>query len=162
MDDLLRAPGRDLDPAWFDYNGHLNMAYYNVLFDKAVDHLFDHLGCGPAYRQTRNLSFFTAEIHVCYVRELRLGSRVQASLQLLDHDEKRLHVFERLHHADGWLAATSESMLLHIDMTGPKVVPMPADIFATVNKLAGAHNSLPWPEQAGRSIAIARKTGTSR
>jgi hypothetical protein len=55
------APARGLDPAWLDYNGHLNMAYYNVLFDKAVDHVFELLGCGPGYLAERNLSFFTAE-----------------------------------------------------------------------------------------------------
>ena len=38
-----------VEPGWIDYNGHLNMAYYNVLFDRAVDEAFDLLGCGVAY-----------------------------------------------------------------------------------------------------------------
>jgi hypothetical protein len=29
-----------IEPAWIDYNGHLNMAYYNVLFDRAIDELW--------------------------------------------------------------------------------------------------------------------------
>ena len=60
------APPRGLDPSWLDYNGHLNMAYYHVLFDKAVDQVFDQLGCGPGYLAARNMSFFTAETPVSY------------------------------------------------------------------------------------------------
>ncbi|HWP26351.1 MAG TPA: thioesterase family protein, partial [Xanthobacteraceae bacterium] len=51
-----------VEPAWIDYNGHLNMAYYNVLFDRAVDELFELIGCGADYVKQRRLSFFTAEV----------------------------------------------------------------------------------------------------
>ncbi len=61
---------------WIDYNGHLNMAYYNVLFDTAVDEVFLRLGLGPDYVKTRGASYFTAEVHVCYVRELSAGMPV--------------------------------------------------------------------------------------
>ena len=30
-----------VEPGWIDYNGHLNMAYYHVLFDRAVDEAVD-------------------------------------------------------------------------------------------------------------------------
>ena len=38
-----------LEPQWIDYNGHLNVAYYNVLFDRAVDELYELIGLGPDY-----------------------------------------------------------------------------------------------------------------
>ena len=60
-----------VEPAWIDYNGHLNMAYYNVLFDRAVDEAFELLGCGLDYVKTRQHSCFTAEVHVRYLRELQ-------------------------------------------------------------------------------------------
>ena len=44
-----------VEPDWIDYNGHLNMAYYNVLFDRAVDEAFGLLGCGPDYLKTRGI-----------------------------------------------------------------------------------------------------------
>jgi len=150
------APARGLDPAWLDYNGHLNMAYYNVLFDKAVDHAFDLIGCGPGYLAARSMSFFTAEAHVCYVRELKADAMVAVSVQILDFDARRLHLFEEMRHVDGWLSATSETLLLHVDMNGPKVAPMPADILARVTQMAVAHEGLPRPERAGRSISIKR------
>jgi len=150
------APARGLDPAWLDYNGHLNMAYYNVLFDKAVDRVFELIGCGPGYLAARNMSFFTAEAHVCYLRELKSDAIVVTSVQVLDFDLKRLHLFEELRHVDGWLSATSETLLLHVDLEGPRSAPMPDDIFAKVSQMAEAHKGLPQPEQAGRSIRIKR------
>jgi acyl-CoA thioester hydrolase len=51
-----------VEPGWIDYNGHLNMAYYNVLFDRAVDEAFELIGCGPDYVKARRHSCFTAEV----------------------------------------------------------------------------------------------------
>jgi acyl-CoA thioester hydrolase len=143
---------------WIDYNGHLNMAYYNVLFDTAIDEVFHRLGLGQDYVKTRGASYFTAEVHVCYVRELGVGMPVKATLQLLDLDEKRAHVYQELRHVEeGWLSATSEQMSLHVDMNARKVVPWPEDILANLSALAGAHAGLPRPERAGRRIEIRKK-----
>ena len=107
-----------IEPQWIDYNGHLNMAYYNVMFDRAIDELWLKLGIGPAYMKERHGSTFTAECHVRYLREIHLGDPVQISILLVGADEKRLHTFEELRHAsEGWLSATSENMTIHIDMT---------------------------------------------
>jgi acyl-CoA thioester hydrolase len=142
---------------WIDYNGHLNMAYYNVLFDRCSDEAFELMGMGPNYAEKRHLTCYTAEVHICYVRELHLDHRVTASLQILDHDEKRIRFFQELRHVDGWLAATSENLILHVDMAGPKVAPFPADIMEKVAAMARAHSSLAVPERAGRAIGIRRK-----
>ena len=58
---------------WIDYNGHMNMAFYNVVFDKGVDHVFDGLGIGAAYMSETNGSCFTMEIHVTYAQEVVLN-----------------------------------------------------------------------------------------
>ncbi len=151
----------DVEPAWADYNGHMNMAYYNVLFDRCNDQAFDALGIGADYARTRRLTIYTAEIHVCYVRELHVGDRVTASFQLVDADDKRLHVYQELHHLDGWLAATSEVLSLHVDMAGPRVAPFPPDIQASIAAMQEAHALLPRPERVGRSIGIRRKAAAS-
>lgn len=147
----------DVEKDWIDYNGHMNMAYYNVLFDRCSDDAFELMGMGPAYANIRKLTVYTAEIHVCYVRELHLGDRVTGTFHLLDYDDKRLRAYQELTHVDGWLAATSEVLTLHIDMTGPRVAPFPPDILARVEELRAAHTHLPAPEWAGRSIGIRRK-----
>jgi acyl-CoA thioester hydrolase len=149
----------EVEKDWIDYNGHLNMAYYNVIFDRCSDGAFDLLGMGADYARERKLTIYTAELHLCYVRELHLGDKVKVSFQLIDHDEKRLRVYQEIHHVDGWLAATSETLSLHIDMSGPKVAAFPEDIQANLNAMAAAHAGLPMPERAGRSIGIKRKNG---
>ena len=70
-----------VEPAWIDYNGHLNMAYYNVLFDRAVDEAYELIGIGHEYLQRRRHSTFTAEVHVRYLRELHAGDPVRATFQ---------------------------------------------------------------------------------
>ncbi|WP_051677846.1 thioesterase family protein [Bradyrhizobium sp. URHD0069] len=147
-----------IEPQWIDYNGHLNMAYYSVMFDRTIDELWLKLGIGPAYMKERQGSTFTAECHVRYLREIHLGDPVQISVLLVGADEKRLHTFEELRHAsEGWLSATSENMTIHIDMTARKTAPFPADIRAKIQALADAHRSLPRPEGIGRKVAIPSK-----
>ena len=147
-----------VEKAWIDYNGHLNMAYYNVLFDRAVDEAYELLGCGLAYLERTRHSTFTAEAHVRYLRELRAGDPVRVTLQLLDFDAKRMHYFEELFHAEeGWLSATSENMVLHVDMTAKKVTPFPDSIAAQLSRMKAAHAHLPVPEGIGRRIAMPGK-----
>src|SRR5437868_8819095 len=72
-----------VEPAWIDYNGHLNMAYYHVLFDRAVDEAYELIGIGASYVEQRRRSCFTAEVHIRYLRELHAGDPVRVTFQLL-------------------------------------------------------------------------------
>ncbi|MBR0825839.1 thioesterase family protein [Bradyrhizobium manausense] len=147
-----------IEPQWIDYNGHLNMAYYNVMFDRAIDQLWLKLGIGPTYMKERGGSTFTAECHVRYLREIHLGDPVQVSVWLLEADEKRLHTFQELRHAsEGWISATSENMSLHIDMNSRKVAPFPSDIRERIGAVVKAHGAVPRPEGIGRNIAMPSK-----
>jgi acyl-CoA thioester hydrolase len=163
-DDLLLQPMpflssiMQIEPQWIDYNGHLNMAYYNVMFDRAIDELWLKLGIGPGYMKERNGSTFTAECHVRYLREVHLGDPVQVSILLVGADQKRLHTFEELRHAtEGWLSATSENMTIHIDMSARKTAPFPPDIHARIEALANAHRGIDRPEGIGRKVAMPSK-----
>ena len=139
---------------WIDYNGHMNMAYYNVLFDSASDEFYGEIGIGEQYAKTRRMTTYTAEFHICYLRELHEGAPVFVHSYLLDYDAKRFHVFQELYHEAGWLAATGETLALHIDMDGPKVAPMPEDIVAGMEGFKRKHGADVWPERAGRRIAL--------
>jgi acyl-CoA thioester hydrolase len=131
------------------------MAYYNVLFDRAVDEVFDTLGIGPSYLKRANHSTMTAEVHVRYLREIHEGTPVRVRFQLIDYDAKRMHYCEELVHAtEGWLSATSENMTLHIDMAAKKVAPWPANVMDRLARIKAAHAHLPLPEGAGRRIAM--------
>jgi len=147
-----------IEPDWIDYNGHLNMAYYHVLFDRGIDQAFELLGLGEHYVKARKASFFTVEAHVCYLRELSLDDPVEVRVRLLDHDAKRAHVIEELVHADdGWTSATLEQMSLHVDMAAKKASPWPADVLSRLEAMQAAHASLPVPPQVGRVMKIPHK-----
>ncbi len=158
---MIEAPFRSsvmtVRPEWIDYNGHMNMAYYAVLFDEAADEIYPFIGFGPDYQKT-GFTTYTAEFHICYLRELHLNDKVTVTLQLIGFDEKRIHTYQEIWHEDGWCAATGEALGLHVDQSGPRVARMPEPIQAQLAKLRDAHASLPHPERAGRHIAIPRKT----
>ena len=144
-----------VEKSWIDYNGHLNMAYYNVLFDRCVDEAYELLGIGINYLNTRNHSTFTAEAHLRYLREIHEDDPVRVTFQLLGYDAKRMHYFEQLFHAsEGWVSATSENMSLHVDMAAGKTAPFPDDVASCLARMQAAHRHLPRPEAAGRRIAM--------
>jgi len=144
-----------IEPQWIDYNGHLNMAYYNVMMDRAIDEFWLQLGVGPAYMKERHGSTFTAECHVRYLREIHLGDPVQVTIYLLAADEKRIHTFEELRHAtEGWISATSENITLHVDMGARKVAPFPQDIRDRIAAIASVHAAVARPEGIGRKVAM--------
>ena len=147
-----------VEPSWIDYNGHMNMAYYHVLFDRAVDEAFEVVGLGPGYVAERKCSYFTAEVHTLYKRELKVHDPVRVTLQLIGFDEKRLHFYEEVRHAaEGWVAATCEVLSLHVDMETKKVAPFPPDIQANLAVMRAAHSPLPLPPTLGRSVALKRR-----
>jgi acyl-CoA thioester hydrolase len=151
----FRSSIMQIEPQWIDYNGHLNMAYYNVMFDRAIDELWLELGMGPAYKKERHGSTFTAECHVRYLREIHLGDPVQILVWLLEADDKRLHTFEEMRHGtEGWLSATSENMSLHMDMTARRVGPFPPDVQQRIATVTKAHSAVARPEGIGRNVAM--------
>ena len=150
----MSLPSHDavIRPDWIDSNGHMNLAYYIVVFDQALDVVFDALDIGTAYRRRSGNSTFVAETHTLYRREVTEGERVRVTSRLLGADAKRLHWYQEMHHlASGEIAATIEQLNLHIDMRTRRVAPWPADRLAT---LRAATDPGPWPAAAGRRIAL--------
>lgn len=157
----MSAPFRSsimtVKPEWIDYNGHLNMAYYNVLFDQGADEIYEDLGFGPDYHAATGNTTYVAEFHVAYLRELHVNDPVRVTFQLVDYDAKRFHSYQEIWHEDGWLAATGEALTLHVDQSGPRVAPMPRDVLDKVTAVAAAHASLPRPDRVGASIGIRKR-----
>jgi acyl-CoA thioester hydrolase len=147
-----------IEPQWIDYNGHLNVAYYNVLFDRAVDEVYELIGLGPAYLERHKHSTMVVEAHIRYLRELKLEDPVRVTVQLLGYDAKRIHLFEELRHATGnWVSATSESMTLGVDMTAKKVAPFHGSVLRLLERMQASHAVLPRPDGAGRSVRMPDK-----
>lgn len=151
-------PDQSIKPEWIDYNGHLNMSYYMVLFDQCVDAAFEEFGLGPDYAEEKKASFYTLEVHVTYLQELHVEDKVNVTLQVLDYDAKRTHYFEQMHHADdGYLAATMECICMHVDLTTKRSCRFPDDVLARIAAMHEKHKTLARPPQVGHVIGIKRE-----
>lgn len=154
----LICPEQTVIEDWIDYNGHLNMAFYNVIFDRGVDHVYDLLGIGAEYARSGQGSCFTMEVHLNYLSELSLGDNVSVHFQLLDYDSKRVHFFEQLYHqGEGYLAATSEQIGMHVDMQTRRSAPFPESVINRLEQLEQAHSQLAVPPQVGHVIQIPKR-----
>lgn len=154
----LRLHSSVVEPGWIDYNQHMNLAYYVLAFDKATDAFFDFVGLDERYRKTTGFSTFLLETHVRYLHEMKLGDPLRFELQLLDYDQRRLHYFQTMYHADkGFPAATTELLFINVDTRGGRSVPMPDSILRNLESIMNCHRQLPIPDDMGRVMGISRK-----
>jgi acyl-CoA thioester hydrolase len=147
----------EVRPEWIDHNGHMNLAYYTVLFDYATDLMFAELDLGLAYRQRTDHGTFVTETHNRYERELLVGERVRVGIQILHADDKRLHLAHAMfRHDTDERAATQELLFLHVNLVERRVTPFPPDLYGRIHAAAAAHAALPRPDWVGRHVGMRR------
>ncbi|MDE0149453.1 MAG: thioesterase family protein [Rhodospirillaceae bacterium] len=147
-----------VQPEWIDYNGHMNVAYYLLAFDLALDALFDRIGLTQPYRETHGVSTFALEVHLSYIREVRLEDPLRFEVQMLDLDEKRFHLLiYMVDDRTGDLCAAAEWISAHMDMTSRRMAPFRDDLRVPLERIRDAHRDMPWPDHAGRKIGIRRR-----
>jgi len=147
-----------VDNAWVDFNGHMNVAYYAMLFDHALDRFLDLVGLGQEYTRQARGSMFVVENHFTYQREVMSGDPLAVKFQLLDYDRKRIHCFMELYQtADDFLAATSEQISMHVDMIARRSASMPGPESKCLHQILDAHSRIARPKEVGHKIGIRRK-----
>ena len=157
MQTKIICPRQTVIEEWIDYNGHLNLAFYSLMFDRAVDYVFDTLGIGESY-VAKGGSVFAMEVQINYLQELSLGDGVTIAFQLLDYDQKRLHFFEEMYHAgEEYLTATCEQISTNIDMNTRKSAPFDDDALEKIDALMTSHRDLPRASQIGHTIGIIKR-----
>ncbi len=140
---------------WIDHNGHLNLAYYIVLFDEATDALWQAIGLGEAYRLATGCGTFAVEAHTLYLAELLEGDESEAESLVLGVDAKRLHVAHELRRRrDGVAAARQELMYLTVDLSTRRSVAWPETTLDRLQAAVAAHGRAAWPEWVGRRVAM--------
>lgn len=153
---FISAP-MQVEHEWTDYNGHLNMAYYHLLFDRAVDAALVPLGLGPEIAAETGASVFTAQAQVHYLRELHAGDRVIVETRLIEHDSKRLHYVQTMRRVgEDEPAAISENLVLHVDLGTRRVASFAPEVLARIAEMVAAHAYLPLPRQVGRRVGLRR------
>ena len=147
----------DVQPDWVDANGHMNVAFYVLAFDKATDAFYDQLGLSWDYLDDHNHSLFTLGMNVDYVQEVFEGDPLRITTQLLDWDAKRLHYAHQMFHAQkGYLAATNEALAIHVSMETRRSTPFDEAMQAKLTSVFEHHKSVEAPEFVGRTLGIRR------
>ena len=127
---------------WTDYNNHMNMAYYVLVFDQVWEIMLEKFKMGESSAKTSEMSTMVVETHTTYNNEVKQGDEVEIKLTFFDHDKKRLHYkMEMIEKSSKKLSATLEMLSLYIDLSkrkvsefeNEKVVLM--DNFINLNKL---------------------------
>ena len=146
-------------PAWLDYNGHMSESCFLLAFGDSSDAFFRFFGIDDAYRAAGH-SLFTAETHLHHHGEGAEGDPLRLELRVLDADRKRLHLFHEMYHQrTGALLATAEQLLLHVDTTAGRVVPMPDALSDRLAAIKASHLGLPRPAAVGHVMGISHRSG---
>ena len=107
---------------WTDYNNHMNMAYYVLVFDQIWEMILEKFKIGEQSAKTTNMSTMVVETYTTYNNEVKEGDEVEINLTFLDHDKKRLHYkMEMIEKSSKKLSATLEMLSLYIDLNKRKV-----------------------------------------
>jgi len=107
---------------WTDYNGHMNLSYYILVFDIGAEVILSKFKMGEHSAKTTKKSTMVVETHTAYKQEVKKGDEVDVFISYFDHDNKRLHYkLEMFDKAKNTLSATTEILALYIDLSIRKV-----------------------------------------
>jgi acyl-CoA thioester hydrolase len=142
-------------PEWIDYNGHMNVAYYVLVFDHATDAVLDYVDLGANYRAASGCSIFVVEAHVTYDREVNAGESLRITSRVVATEGKKFILYHEMFRGDeGEVAATNEVLCLHVDLARRRSAPMPSASAERLKRIAEVHGRLPKAARAGRAIAL--------
>ena len=155
----IRTRSRRVPPEWIDYNGHMNVAYYMMAFDRTLDEILEErLGVGETFAREQRMGPMALQAQIHYLGELIEGTEFACDFLLLDADPKRIHFFVTMFNLEtGEAAATYESLSMNVDLEARRSAPYPGWAQERIERMRMAHATLPRPPLAGNPMGIRRK-----
>ena len=128
---------------WTDYNGHMNVAYYVLIFDQfGSEVLLTSFNMGEESAKTTKKSTMVVESHITYDQEVKENDEVDINLIYCDHDKKRIqYKLEMIHSEKKYLAATLEALSLYVDLDERKVVEFEKEKVDLMREFIAKNNS---------------------
>jgi acyl-CoA thioester hydrolase len=143
-----------VQPAWIDYNGHMNVGYFSVVFDLAAEPFFDFLGLTQDFRRRHGATTFALEQHLNFLREVNEGDELRFEARLLDFDAKRFHFYQEMFRVgDDRPAASCEGLSAHVNIATRRTAPMPRELTDRLAAIGQAHAALKRPWQIGHVMS---------
>ena len=120
---------------WVDYNDHMNMAYYVLIFDQALEVALEKFKMGESSAKDLNRSTMVVETNTKYLSEVKQGEEIDIHMTYFDHDKKRLHIkMEMIEKSKKKISATIEWISLYIDLSKSKVTEFEEDKLKLMDK----------------------------
>ena len=141
---------------WLDYNDHMNVAYYVMAFDLAIDAFLEVIGISREYVEQKHRSTVALESHIVYHQEASLGDELRIDTRVVDFDGKRAHLYQEMYRGDQ-LLATQETLSISFDTVARKSCIFDDAIAQGYQRMVAAQRKLPRPEWLGGSVGIRRK-----
>lgn len=147
----IRSHSEDLQPEWLDAYGHLNEAYYLLVFSNATWSFQTGFDLGVDYFRHTGNALYTLETHLRYLKEVRAPATLDVESMILGFDAKRLHVSHILS-VDAIPRATFECVLLHVNKDTGRNCPFPDHQLG----LLKAFGISPLPDWSGSRVGLSR------
>lgn len=155
---LINEHEESVKEEWIDYNGHMNVAFYVLVFDHGTDAILERLGLGETYRKEEDKSIFVVESHLTYDQEVHKGDELLIKTCVMSFDSKRIHLFHEMYQKDTDVrCATNEIMALHIDMKLRKSAIMSQKSLKLLDQARGVSIHEEGQEKYGRAIIMLQK-----
>ena len=127
---------------WTDYNNHMNLSYYILVFDMGAEIILSKFKMGEYSAKTTKKSTMVVETHTTYNQEVKEGDEVEVSLTYFDHDKKRLHYkLEMYDKAKNILSATTEVLALYMNLNERKVSEFEKEKVEIMDKFINVNKS---------------------
>ena len=149
-------PEQEVLNEWLDYNGHMNVAYYTLAFDKSLDFfLEDLLGIGESHAYKNNQGPFVVQAHYHYLNEMRLNEKFHVRLFVVDCDKNKMHLCMEIYSLfQDKVIAVVEQVLINVNLKLRKSEPYPPWAFERLIKLKNTHKNASLPSAFGKSIGL--------
>ena len=125
---------------WTDYNNHMNLSYYILVFDMGAEIILSKFKMGEHSAKTTKKSTMVVETHTTYDNEVKEGDEVDVFISHFNHDKKRLHYkLEMYEKKKNILSATTEVLSLYIDLNLRKVSEFEKEKSIIMDELTDKH-----------------------
>ncbi|MFO0996276.1 MAG: thioesterase family protein [Alphaproteobacteria bacterium] len=146
-------------PEWIDKNDHIGVLSYAAATAEAADEFFKYIKLGYASAHHLGFSIYALHWNITFLREVRRGANLRYTVQLIDYSDKLIHYLIAMHNDDeNYVAATAESLELHISTATRRGTPIPQDRLDALAEMWETHKDLPLPPHTYKAIGI-RKGG---
>lgn len=146
-----------VQPTWIDNNNHMHDAQYYAVFSDAVAGFFASLGFSREYRQSQEVTMFTIEAHISFLKELILDEAFYIKVHIYNYDAKRVHLFLNMYNNQDEHNATYEVMMMGVSNQQRKSMNFPEPIQAKIKAYFDQQQPFETPKQLGHVIGIPQK-----